>query len=357
MGLRGNFTPPTRTFTFSREWHASRWNPRERPRDGPSVVKNARRANGRWRAPFAEEGTRVVFRKRWNEDDYYDDDDGRWQRIAKPAAVVAVAVVLAIAGILVVRQSGDSSNAGGVATSGPTTSSATDSTPGPFDPIDPAKLDATSRPTSDSVAADSTDPVDGSGTIDSTLTTGGTYTMTPDGQPQPVTVTMRTDSIQVSGSVPSETARTQLTSLLTGISDGTIPIADDMTVNPSVPIGVAVRIVPLDASAYASGAFNIEAGHAASIDRVVRLMKVVVHASLLVVTHTDPLEAPPGVLVLSAARLAAETAYLADAGIAADRLSWRAVGSTDVLTAETTPEALAENRRTEYIVSGLFVTP
>ena len=151
MALRGNFTPATRTFTLSRERYASPRNPMKRQRATHSVGKNARRANSRRRATFAEEGMNVVFRRRWNEDDYYDDDDGRWQRIARIAAVAVLAVVLAVAGVLMIRRGGDSTNAGGIATAAPTTSPVANSTPGPFDPIDPSKLDATSRTTTDSV--------------------------------------------------------------------------------------------------------------------------------------------------------------------------------------------------------------
>ncbi len=290
-------------------------------------------------ATLAEESIVVVFHRRWNEDEYYDDDDdeGRWRRIAKIAALTTVVVVLAVAGVLVIRQAGDSTNAAGVASS-------TDSTPGPFDPI------GTTTP--DALPADSI--------ADSTVaatTANGTYALTPDGQPQPVSVIITAESIRMSGSVPSETAREQLRSLLTSISDGTIAITDDVTVNPDVPVGVAVRIVPLDAAAYTSGTFTIESGHAADLDRIVRLLDAADHASLLVVTHTDQAEAPPGTVMLSIARVNAELAYLASAGIAADRVSSRAVGGTDPITTESTPDAFAANRRTEYIVSGLFVTP
>ena len=321
----------------------------KRQRATHSVGKNARRANSRRRATFAEEGMNVVFRRRWNEDDYYDDDDGRWQRIARIAAVAVLAVVLAVAGVLMIRRGGDSTNAGGIATAAPTTSPVANSTPGPFDPIDPSNLDATSRTTTDSVTDDPT--------AESAATVGGTYALTPDGQPEPVTVIITPGAIRMSGSVPSETARAQLTILLTSISDGAVAITDDVTVNPSVPVGVAVRIVPLDAPAYTSGTYAIEAAHAASIDRIVRLLNAVEQASLLVVTHTDQAETPSDVLLLSIARVSAELAYLANAGIAADRLSSRAVGSTDPITTGTTPDALAANRRTDYVVSGLFVTP
>ena len=120
------------------------------------MVKNDRTANAADEATLAEEGVSVGLLSRWkNEDEYYDDDDdGRWRRVAKIAAGSIVAVVLAVAGVAVLRRAGESTDAGGAAISGPTTSLGSEP---PSDSFDPTAFDPTSRPTSDSDAADATD--------------------------------------------------------------------------------------------------------------------------------------------------------------------------------------------------------
>jgi len=106
---------------------------------------------------------------------------------------------------------------------------------------------------------------------------------------------------------------------------------------------------------FAAGSAELSPDESTALDRIVQLMKTVPNAALLIVGHADQTEATGEALALSDARARAVDQHLVAAGVPPARLSSRAVGADDLLTTGTDPTSLALNRRTEFVITGLFV--
>jgi len=76
--------------------------------------------------------------------------------------------------------------------------------------------------------------------------------------------------------------------------------------------------------------------------------------TVTVVGHADQLGDEAANYALSEARAVSVVRYMVGQGIEPARLSARAVGEQDLLFADDSEEALALNRRTEFIFYGLL---
>ena len=180
----------------------------------------------------------------------------------------------------------------------------------------------------------------------------------PDGTPEPVVAIFDDDRITLSGAVPSPQAAEGLVGLALASSQvPNVPVDNRLTINPSVPVGVGVRVLELNSVRFAEGSAEITPEHAAQFDRVAAVMTAYPNITVVVVGHADQRGSDATNLVLAQRRADAVVGYLASLGIDGSRLSARSVGEADLLTVDDDEASLALNRRTEFIIYGLFVPP
>ena len=182
------------------------------------------------------------------------------------------------------------------------------------------------------------------------------YPTNADGTPLPLLAIFDTETITLSGQVPSEAARERLKAL--AIANSQFPdaeIVDNMVVNPAVPISVGVRVLELNSARFPTGTAEILPEHAQELDRVVNIMNALPNITVLVIGHADQRGDESRNFARSDERARAVVNYLRYRGISPTRLSSRAAGESDLLTIEENDVALALNRRTEFIFYGLLV--
>lgn len=313
--------------------------------------------------------------------DYYDDDNDerRW-----PKWVALGVVLLLVAGgavFLLARRNDRSTTtavAGPVPTVGTTDTTTTFPTYDPFS-INSAPTDSSTPDSSPVTAANTTTSLAAATTTalpTATTTTtigasngsvpantpatspsvapGTPYLTLPDGSPQPVVAIFDTSTITLTGNVPSQDAVMKLEALALANSQTPAKIVNNLIINPGVPLSVGVRVIELNSARFPSSLATILPDQATELARVVRVMNALPHVSVLVVGHTDQIGTEDSNYPLSAQRAQAVVNYLIFSGISPARISSRGVGSSDLLTKAGDDVALALNRRTEFIFTGLL---
>ena len=182
------------------------------------------------------------------------------------------------------------------------------------------------------------------------------YPTGPDGLPLPLVVIFDTETISISGEVPSEAARARIVALASANSQfPDAEVIENMVINPAVPISVGVRVIELNSARFPEGNAEILPDHALELDRVVSIMQALPNISVVVVGHADQRGDDVGNFAISGQRARAVVNYLVYLGIAPGRLASRAAGETDLLTLDNDAAAFALNRRTEFIFAGLLI--
>ena len=182
--------------------------------------------------------------------------------------------------------------------------------------------------------------------------------MMPDGTPVPVVAIFDDDRITLAGAVPSDQAAQALMGLAVANSQfPDLPLDNRLTINPSVPVGVGVRVLELNSVRFPEGSAEIVPEHALQLDRVAGIMTTLPNVTVVVVGHADQRGSDATNLVLGQRRADAVVAYIASRGIEGSRLAARSVGEADLLTVDDDEASLALNRRTEFIIYGLLVPP
>ena len=184
---------------------------------------------------------------------------------------------------------------------------------------------------------------------------GTPYPTEADGTARPIVVVFDTTTITLTGQVPSQAAADRLAVLAVANSQTPAYVINNMIINPSVPIGVGVRVIELNSPRFPERSSTIVAAHAAELDRVAAVMNALPNVTVLVVGHADQRGTDVGNYAISDARARAVVNYLVYVGIAPARLSSRAVGASDLLAAGDDATSLALNRRTEFIFYGLLI--
>lgn len=184
-----------------------------------------------------------------------------------------------------------------------------------------------------------------------------TYDTLPDGSPAPVVAVFGVDRITITGAVPSQAAKERLEALaIANAKPGQdANIANFLTVNPDVPIGVGVRVVELTSSRFPEGSAEILPAHGEELNRIRVIMEALPNVTALIIGHADQRGDAGANYQLSAQRADAVVRYLALQGMQPSRLSSRAVGEAELLTLNSDDVALALNRRTEVIFYGLLI--
>lgn len=184
------------------------------------------------------------------------------------------------------------------------------------------------------------------------------YPVLPDGSPVPVLVIFDGDVITLSGVVPNEASAMRLQTLALAFSK--VPdaqVASFITIDPTVPINVGVRVIEMNSVRFPAGEPTVLPEHALELDRVVAMMNALPHVNTLVIGHADQRGDDAVNYQLSADRARLVSDYIASQGIDPSRLSARGAGESDLLTLNNDDAALALNRRTEFVISGLLVDP
>lgn len=184
------------------------------------------------------------------------------------------------------------------------------------------------------------------------------YPTLPDGSPVPVLAIYDGELITLSGSVPTEEAAQRLQVL--ALANSTVPgaeVASFLTIEPSVPLGVGVRVIEMNSARFPEGSPSISPEHGTQLDRIVAVMSSLPHVTVNVIGHSDQRGDEGTNFELSADRARAAADYVAAGGIDPSRLSSRGAGESDLLTLNNDEAALALNRRTELVFFGLLVDP
>ncbi len=164
-----------------------------------------------------------------------------------------------------------------------------------------------------------------------------------------------TDTITITGFVPSQAAKDRLEVLAVANSKTPAEVVNNLIINENVPINVGVRVIELNSARFPEGTAQILPGHAVELDRVVSIMNALPNISVLVIGHADQRGSDANNFAISDERARAVVNYLRFLGISPTRLSSRAAGATDLLTLNNDLAAFALNRRTEFIFYGLVI--
>jgi outer membrane protein OmpA-like peptidoglycan-associated protein len=182
-----------------------------------------------------------------------------------------------------------------------------------------------------------------------------TYETLPDGSPAPVVALYDVSKITLTGAVPDQAAKDRLQVLAIGnAKPGQDTVENFLTINPSVPRHIGVRVVELTSVRFPEGSAEVLPPHALELDRVVSIMNALPNVTALVIGHADQRGSELTNYEISEERADAVVDYIAGHGIEPSRLSSRAVGETDLLTLNNEPAALELNRRTEFVFYGLL---
>jgi outer membrane protein OmpA-like peptidoglycan-associated protein len=122
-----------------------------------------------------------------------------------------------------------------------------------------------------------------------------------------------------------------------------------------VPTSIGVRVIELTSARFPSGSAEILGPHAAELDRVATVMTALPNVTVLVIGHADQMGSEVANYALSEQRAQQVVSYIVTKGVAASRLSSRAVGEADLLSVGNDATSLALNRRTEFVFYGLIV--
>jgi outer membrane protein OmpA-like peptidoglycan-associated protein len=180
------------------------------------------------------------------------------------------------------------------------------------------------------------------------------YQTLPDGTPAPIIVVFGADRITISGNVPDQAARDYLQALAIANARTPVPVDNLLTLDPTVPRAIGVRVVELTSARFAEGSAKVAGAHAKELDRITAIMNALSNITVLIIGHADQIGSSTANYALSAQRAAAVVGYLVQSGINPARLSSRAVGDTDLLTLNSDAASLALNRRTEFIIYGIL---
>jgi len=207
--------------------------------------------------------------------------------------------------------------------------------------------------TSSATAVSSSGPT----TSDAGPSNGPSYVTLPDGTPKPVLATFDVDTVTLRGAVPSRAASERLATLARANSRDpeTVRVRNELTINPDVPISVGVQVIELTSSRFPPGSSEVLLPHAAELNRVATVMRVLPNVTVIVVGHADQIGDAGSNLALSRERAVAVVDYLIGQGVDGARLAARAVGEADLLSFNDDAIALALNRRTEFIFYGLLI--
>jgi outer membrane protein OmpA-like peptidoglycan-associated protein len=181
------------------------------------------------------------------------------------------------------------------------------------------------------------------------------YPTLPDGSPTPVLAIFDTDTITLSGTVPSQAAADRLATLALANSKTPAALVEFLAINPDVPANVGVRVIEMNSSRFPAGSAEVLPDHGQELDRIGAVMNALPNTTVLVIGHADQRGSSGANFVISEDRARAVVSHLVSYGIEGSRLSSRAVGESDLLSLNDDETALELNRRTEFVIYGTLL--
>ena len=179
----------------------------------------------------------------------------------------------------------------------------------------------------------------------------------PDGTPANVIAIYDVSSITLNGEVPDADAKVKLEQLARANAKPgqDAQVFNNLTINPAVPRDVGARVVELTSARFPDGSATVTPEQAEELNRVANVMNLLPNVTAMVIGHADQRGNGVSNYVLSSQRAAAVVQYLVSQGVDPARLSSRAVGESDLLTLNNDAAALALNKRTEFVLTGLLL--
>ena len=307
-------------------------------------------------------------------EDYDDGSDGGTSLGRKIALGVGVLAIVALGWFVVTNLTGGKDGGGQVkqgaaaaaSSEAPTSSAAPageDDTTTTEAGSTPAAGEETSSPPTTSAATETTEapttaaPTPPPTAAPTTAATTPPPPTNPDGSPAWVVAIFDTSSITLNGEVPSADAKAKLESLARANAKPgqDASVVNNLTINPAVPLDVGVRVVELTSARFPDGSATVTLEQAAELNRVVNVMNLLPNITALVIGHADQRGSEVSNYVLSKQRADAVVQYMVSQGVDPARLSSRAVGENDLLTLNDDAAALALNKRTEFVLTGLLL--
>jgi outer membrane protein OmpA-like peptidoglycan-associated protein len=187
------------------------------------------------------------------------------------------------------------------------------------------------------------------------LEQAASYPTLPDGTPTPILAIFDTDTITLSGTVPSQAAADRLAQLAIANSKTPAALVQFLAIDPDVPTNVGVRVLEMTSSRFPAGSSDILSDHGREIDRIGAVMEALPNTTVLVIGHADQRGSDEDNFAVSEARARAAVSHLVGYGIDASRLSSRAVGESDLISLNDDETALELNRRTEFVIYGTLL--
>jgi outer membrane protein OmpA-like peptidoglycan-associated protein len=181
------------------------------------------------------------------------------------------------------------------------------------------------------------------------------YPTLPDGSPTPILAIFETDTITLSGTVPSQAAADRLGQLALANSKTPAALVQFLAIDPDVPANVGVRVIEMNSSRFPAGSADILPDHGRELDRIGAVMNALPNTTVLVIGHADQRGSDAANFAVSEDRARAVVSHLVAYGIEGSRLSSRAVGESDLLSLNDDETALELNRRTEFVIYGTLV--
>ena len=164
------------------------------------------------------------------------------------------------------------------------------------------------------------------------------------------------DRTTLSGAVPSQAAADRLVAFAVGYGLTPAPVVNNLTIDSDAPATGGIRVVEFNSVHFLNDTEIISPDHATQLDRIVGVMNASPDLTLHVVGNTDQVGEETRNFVISQRRADAVVAYLVDRGIDRSRLTTEPGGESNPLSALTTDEANALNRRTDFVFYGLLDT-
>jgi outer membrane protein OmpA-like peptidoglycan-associated protein len=283
----------------------------------------------------------------WGSYDDVDDEDstpGRkhgWLWVATAAVVIALLAI----GYVVLRKGDNTADSGATA---PTSAVAS----APAEATSAAASSATLAPTS---VVTTVGPSTNTETTTAAATTSTVPATTPPAAAAaPILAIFSADGNTLSGAVPDQASKGKLQALMIAYSKTPVPLKNLLAVDPTVPIGIGVRLVELTSAPFQPGSAVVQGAHALELDRAVALMNALPNITALVIGHADQVGTSGENGNLAAARATAVVNYLVSKGVSPSRLPSRAVNDTDVTALNDDAASAALNGRTEFVLYGLL---
>jgi outer membrane protein OmpA-like peptidoglycan-associated protein len=212
----------------------------------------------------------------------------------------------------------------------------------------------TSIPEPPAAATDSSLPPD-QAEHEAAAAAAASYPTLPDGSPTPILAIFDTDTITLSGTVPSQAAADRLGQLALANSKTPAALVQFLAIDPDVPANVGVRVIEMNSSRFPAGSADILPDHGRELDRIGAVMNALPNTTVLVIGHADQRGSDAANFAMSEERARAVVSHLVAYGIDGSRLSSRAVGESDLLSLNDDETALELNRRTEFVIYGTLV--